>query len=211
MQERLHFMPSVTHYSITLPAFVADKLQEEAESTKTKRSTLIAQHLEQYYNAVPTAQYEAKIQELEKRVQEYEIVIQEVKQRAEAEAIKKAACEVQELTTALEQQTTQNATQMQELKTEMQQLQADNALQIQQMQAEAVQNAVSQDLVIKGLQNELENAKKDVKNLNEKVVDNAGTINELKADKEYLKKQLELLTLRLPTTETEKELEQKVQ
>jgi hypothetical protein len=37
------FMPPVNHYSITLPAFVASKLQEEAEREKTKRSTLIAQ------------------------------------------------------------------------------------------------------------------------------------------------------------------------
>jgi chromosome segregation ATPase len=191
-------MPPVNHYSITLPAFVADKLQEEAENTKTKRSTLIAQHLEQHYNAVPTAQYETKIQELEQQVRENAVKMQEVKERAEAAAVNKASLEIHELKKALEQQTALNEGKMQELKTEMQQLQTDNAAQVQKMQEEATQNAASQDAVIKGLQNELERAKTEAKYLTEKVSNDAGTINKLEADKEYFKKQLELVTLRLP-------------
>ena len=84
------------------------------------------------------------------------------------------------------------------LEDEVQQLTKDNAARMQQAQKEAAEKATSQDIVIKGLQNELENAQKDVKSLNEKVAENAGTINELKTDKEYFKKQLELVTLRLP-------------
>jgi|GEM_PF-3180972 len=191
-------MPPVNHYSITLPAFVATKLQEEAESTKTKRSTLIAAHLEQHYNAVPTAQYEAKIHELEEQVRENAVKMQEVKQRAEEYAANKASLEIQELKTAFEQQTAQNVAKMQELTAEMQQLNDDNVSHVQKMQEEAAQNAASQDVVIKGMQNELERAKTEAKNLSDKVADNAGTINKLEADKEYFKKQLELVTLRLP-------------
>jgi septal ring factor EnvC (AmiA/AmiB activator) len=205
MQERLHFMPPVNHYSITLPAFVATKLQEEAEREKTKRSTLIAHHLEQHYNTVPTAQYEFKIQELEKQVQEYEGIIQDLQTeaaeqitRVQKEASETAALEVKQLKRTLNQQASQSTARMQEFKNEMQLSQAENAAQNEKLKNEAAQNAASQDLVIKGLQNERENAQKDVKSLSETIVNNAGTINELKADKEYFKKQLELVTLRLP-------------
>lgn len=198
-------MPPVNHYSITLPAFVATKLQEEAEREKTKRSTLIAHHLEQYYNTVPTAQYEFKIQELEKQVQEYEGIIQDLQTeaaeqitRVQKEASETAALEVQQLKRTLNQQASQSTARMQEVKNEMQLVQAENAAKILEIEKEAAQNAASQDLVIKGLQNELGRAEIEVKNLSDKVTENAGTINELKTDKEYFKKQVELLTLRLP-------------
>jgi hypothetical protein len=56
----------------------------------------------------------------------------------------------------------------------------------------------SQDIVIAGLQNELESLRTQVKTLEEKLAIYVGLNNDLKADKENLQKQLELVTLRLP-------------
>jgi chromosome segregation ATPase len=56
----------------------------------------------------------------------------------------------------------------------------------------------SQDIVIAGLQNELETVRTQVKTLEEKLAIYMGLKNELQADKENLQKQLELVTLRLP-------------
>jgi peptidoglycan hydrolase CwlO-like protein len=56
----------------------------------------------------------------------------------------------------------------------------------------------TQDTVITGLQNELETVRTQVKTLEEKLVIYTGLNNDLKADKEALQKQLELVTLRLP-------------
>ncbi len=56
----------------------------------------------------------------------------------------------------------------------------------------------AQDIVITGLQNELETVRTQVKTLEEKLAIYIGLNNDLKADKETLQKQLELVTLRLP-------------
>lgn len=56
----------------------------------------------------------------------------------------------------------------------------------------------SQDIVIAGLQNELETVRTQVKTLEEKLAIYMGLKNELQADKENLQKQLELVTLRPP-------------
>jgi predicted nuclease with TOPRIM domain len=56
----------------------------------------------------------------------------------------------------------------------------------------------SQDIVIAGLKNELETVRMQVKTLEEKLAIYVGLNNDLKADKENLQKQLELVTLRLP-------------
>jgi predicted nuclease with TOPRIM domain len=55
----------------------------------------------------------------------------------------------------------------------------------------------AQDIVITGLQNELETVRTQVKTLEEKLAIYMGLNNDLKADKENLQKQLELVTLRL--------------
>jgi hypothetical protein len=56
----------------------------------------------------------------------------------------------------------------------------------------------AQDTIITGLQNELETVRTQVKTLEEKLVIYTGLNNDLKADKEALQKQLQLVTLRLP-------------
>lgn len=62
----------------------------------------------------------------------------------------------------------------------------------------ALRELHSQDIVIAGLKNELETLRTQVKTLEEKLAIYMGLNNDLKADKENLRKQLELVTLRLP-------------
>ena len=69
-------MAGPSHYTITLPVEVAGQLQEESNTTKTPRSTLIAKHLKQYYDTGPTVDFETKIQALKEG---YEAQIQELK------------------------------------------------------------------------------------------------------------------------------------
>ena len=61
-----------------------------------------------------------------------------------------------------------------------------------------VDEHTNQDAAITGLQNEAETLRTQVKTLEEKLVIYTGLNNDLKADKETLQKQLELVTLRLP-------------
>lgn len=56
----------------------------------------------------------------------------------------------------------------------------------------------AQDNAITGLQHELETVRAQGKTLEDKLSIYTGMINDLKADKETLQKQLELVTLRLP-------------
>ena len=177
----------MARFTITLPETVASKLAADEERLKIPRSTLIAEYLREHYNAVPTAQYEAQVQKLESQAREYERIIQDLQTeateqiaRARKEALEEAASEIQHLKGTLNQQASQSAVQM------------------QQVRMDATKNAASQDLVIKGLQNELEVTKTQTKSLEEKLVIYTGLNNDLKADKENLQKQLELVTLRLP-------------
>jgi septal ring factor EnvC (AmiA/AmiB activator) len=61
-----------------------------------------------------------------------------------------------------------------------------------------VDESTNQEAAIKGLQNELDTVRSQVKTLEEKLVIYTGLNNDLKSDKESLQKQLELVTLRLP-------------
>jgi predicted nucleic acid-binding Zn-ribbon protein len=69
---------------------------------------------------------------------------------------------------------------------------------VKQHREEAAQTAVSRQVVVKGLQHELELAKTNTKNLEEQLFLHKGIIQGLEKDKELCQKQLELVTLRLP-------------
>jgi predicted transcriptional regulator len=69
---------------------------------------------------------------------------------------------------------------------------------VKQHREEAAQTAVSHQVVVKGLQHELELVKTNVKNLEEQLFLHKGIIQGLEKDKELCQKQLELVTLRLP-------------
>jgi len=101
----------------------------------------------------------------------------------------------------LEKQLADDILTMQYLKQEAQEsaTQAQEALtQAKVAKAAAAQEATSHQVVVQGLQNELEKSTIQIKTLEDKLVTATGIINDLKADKENLQKQLELVTLRLP-------------
>jgi chromosome segregation ATPase len=101
----------------------------------------------------------------------------------------------------LEKQLADDILTMQYLKQEAQEsaTQAQEALtQAKVAKSAAAQEAASHQVVVKGLQNELEKSTIQIKTLEDKLVTSTGIINDLKADKLSLQKQLELVTLRLP-------------
>jgi chromosome segregation ATPase len=74
---------------------------------------------------------------------------------------------------------------------------ADKEAALAELQRQ-VDEQTNQDAAIIGLQNEAETLRTQAKNLEEKLAIYTGFNNDLKADKETLQKQLELVTLRLP-------------
>lgn len=101
----------------------------------------------------------------------------------------------------LEKQLADDILNMQYLKQEAQEsaTQAQEALtQAKVAKSAAAQEATSRQVVVQGLQNELEKSTFQIKTLEDKLVTSTGMINDLKADKQNLQKQLELVTLRLP-------------
>ena len=74
---------------------------------------------------------------------------------------------------------------------------ADKDAAISELQRQ-IDEHTNRDTAIKGLQQELDTVRMQVKTLDEKVAIYSGLNNDLKADKEQLQKQLELVTLRLP-------------
>ena len=101
----------------------------------------------------------------------------------------------------LEKQLADDVLNMQYLKQEAQEsaTQAQEALtQANVAKSAAAQEATSHQVVVQGLQNELEKSTFQIKTLEDTLVTSTGMINDLKADKQNLQKQLELVTLRLP-------------
>jgi chromosome segregation ATPase len=155
-------------YSVALSPSLATLLKEQAEAEGASLSAAIADIVEDYYNRPPVAEYE-KLRKLEtEAILEREKQIKDLQREAQEHSRLAAA--------------------------QLQHAEASAASKLQQVKAEAA----SQDTIIKGLQNELELTKTQMKSLDEKLAIYTGLNNDLKADKEMLKKQVELLTLRLP-------------
>ena len=186
-------MTKVKHYTISLPAHVTAKLQAESEESKIPKSTLIAQHLEDYY-VTAAAKYEEQMQKLKS---DHAAMIQELTKDYEAKVQEREAT-IQELKVQQKELNRQHTAEVQKIRGEIQQVKAAATAEIQQAQKEAAEKSASQDLVIKGLHNEVELAKTEAKNLSEKIISEADAIRKLEDDKDFFKKQLELVTLRLP-------------
>ena len=54
----------MARYNITIPDFIAKKLDEDAENQEMARSTLIAQYIEQHYEGKSEADIDAEIARL---------------------------------------------------------------------------------------------------------------------------------------------------
>ena len=101
----------------------------------------------------------------------------------------------------LEKQLADDILSMQYLKQEAQEsaTQAQEALtQAKVAKSAAAHESASHQVVVQGLQNELEKSTIQLKRLKTSLFTSTGIINDLKADKQSLQKQLELVTLRLP-------------
>lgn len=193
----------MARFTITLPEKVASRLADDEGQLKTPRSTLIAQYLEQHYTEKSAAEYEEALQELTQRAQEAEEQTQECKERAEklAGELKEAETQRQVERENLEKQREEAEVQLHEYKklVDVRAAAAANyETQLRGCKEQSAADMASKNIVISGLQNELESAKTQTKNLDDKLVIYSGIINDLKADKENLQKQLELVTLRLP-------------
>ena len=70
--------------------------------------------------------------------------------------------------------------------------------EIQRLRDERTKLEASKATVVQGVQNELAVTQGNVKNLSEQLEMHKQIIHDLKEDKEQLRKQLELVTLRLP-------------
>jgi len=165
--------------------------------------------------------YEARIHELNEQhttqiaqVQQVRAEVQRVQdkaaadmQQANAEAAQNAAVQAQTIsslqneletskshTKSLEKQLTDNVVTIKHLEQEAQ----EALTQSHVSEAAATKEAASHQVVVQGLQNEREKKNLEIKMLEDKLVTSVGIINDLKADKENLQKQLELVTLRLP-------------
>jgi hypothetical protein len=159
-------------YSVTLSPSLATLLKEQALAEDASLSAVIAKIVEDYYNKPPAAEYEKLLKLETEAILEREKQVKEVKTEAQEHSRRAAA--------------------------QLQQAEANASAKLQQVKAGAAAKAASQDIMIKGLQNELELTKTQMKTLDEKLAIYTGLNNDLKADKEILQKQVELLTLRLP-------------
>ena len=137
------------HFTISLPEDVTTKLQQEADNTGIKKSTLIAQHIQKHYETT-TETYEAKLRHKEATINEQQATI--------------------------EKQT----------------------VSLKELQAKLEITSKSNEIIIKGLQNEMELLKQRIQSLEEAKHVDRGIIADLRADKDNLLKQLTLVTLRLP-------------
>lgn len=202
----------MARFNITLPEFIAKKLDEDAGNQDKARSTLIAQYIEQHYEGKSEADIDAEIARL--RTESADIV-----QRARSEHEKKVErliteheTELQRIRTDCEKQVQQlsvdNTATTQQFEDELEKLEAitqklSNDLKAsEERNASAVeklrQSETSKNTVVTGLQHENELLQQKVTNLETLLQTERGITSELRRDKETIQKQLELVTLRLP-------------
>jgi len=213
----------MARFNITLPASVAKMLDQDAEQQDIARSTLIAQHIAQHYEGRSEADYEAEIREqraeYEKQVQNQRAESANLVQRVSAEyenkiekLIAEHDAEIQQVRADGEKQIQQinadRSASIQQLENSLEELESvthqldanlkesgerNRSLVEQLRESEAAHQTVAIDL-----QHRVELLEKDKASLEAALQVEKDHSLELKADKETLQKQVELLTLRLP-------------
>lgn len=202
----------MARFNITLPDFVAGKLDEDASRQKIARSTLIAQHIEQHYEGKSASEFEEEIRQVRAETAD---VVQRVRNEfdkrtqtlvAEHETEKQqlqADCEKR-----LEQIAADSATTVQQFENELEQLETVTKNLDHNLKASEERNAAavekfrqlesSKNAVVTGLQHEVELLQQKVGHLETLLHTEREITSELRNDKESIQKQLELVTLRLP-------------
>ena len=202
----------MARYNITIPDYIAKRLDEDADNQDMARSTLIAQYIEQRYEGKSEADIDAEIARL--RAESADIV-----QRARQEHEKKVEhliatheTELQQIRSDFEMQIEQinadHTTVSKQLEEDVQRLEAISEKcrydlkSSEERNASAVeklrQSEASKSAVVTGLQHENELSQQKIENLETLLQTEKGLNSDLRRDKESIQKQLELVTLRLP-------------
>jgi len=212
-------------FTITLPDSVAGKLDADVSEHETPRSTLIASYIEQHYESAgqPVVDYDEIIQTIKTK---HEDEVRQINEAHEADLAKlrDSYADVMQRARQEHEEKVQRVTDDHEEK--VRQISEEHKAEVQQIRAECDKRAeeakqlegdverlegitnkldgerkaseASKNVVVTGMQHEIELLNQKVTRLEDTLVTSAGLINDLKADKESLQKQLELVTLRLP-------------
>jgi metal-responsive CopG/Arc/MetJ family transcriptional regulator len=192
----------MARFSFSIPDEVAEMIDRDVENKGTSRSRLIAEYIERHYKGET------------QRIESVEIV-QRVKSEHEKRVqhlITKHDAAVQQIQTECEKRVedikADNAANTQQLESDVERLETITEKLENDFKASEERNAslreklrqseASTNDVFTGLQQKLELFKQKVTNLEDNLHIERGHVAELRQDKEYLQKQLELVTLRLP-------------
>jgi hypothetical protein len=202
----------MARFNITIPDFLAKKLDEDAKNQDMPRSTLIAQYIEQHYEGKSEADIEAEIVRLRS---ESAAIVQRVRIEHEKKVQHLIATHETELQQMrydyekkIEQITSDNAAATQLLEEDVERLELisekykTDLLSSDERNASAIerlrQSEASKNTVVTALQHENELLQQQVSHLETLLQTEKGISSELRHDKETMQKQLELVTLRLP-------------
>jgi len=213
----------MARFNITLPASVAQMLDQDATHQDIPRSTLIAQHITQHYEGRTEADYETEIRDLrthyEKQIQnqraESANIVQRVREEHEKKLQKLIAdhdAEIQQIRVDFEKQIQQiiadRSASIQQLENSLEELESvSQQLDANLKESEERNRSLmekSRDLeashqtVVIGLQHRAELLEKDKANLEAALQVEKGHSLELRSDKEGLQKQVEFQRLQLP-------------
>jgi metal-responsive CopG/Arc/MetJ family transcriptional regulator len=192
----------MARFSFSIPDEVAEMLDRDVENKSTSRSSLIAEFIERHYKR--ETQRKEDIDVVQRVRSEWEKKVQHLIAEHDAEVLQIRT----EYEKQLEQINADNAANTQQLENDVERLEKlteklENDLKAsEERNASAVeklrQSESSKNVVVNGLQHEVELLKKDNAKLESELQTEKILSNERKADKENLQKQLELVTLRLP-------------
>jgi len=202
----------MARYNITIPDYIAKRLNEDADNQDMARSTLIAQYIEQHYEGKSEADIDAEITRL--RAESADIV-----QRARQEHEKKVEhliatheTELQQVRSdyenKIEQINSDHTTAAKQLEEDVERLEAISEKCKFDLKTSEERNAsavgklrdseASKNTVVTGLQHENELLQQKIENIETLLQTEKGLNSDLRRDKESIQKQLELVTLRLP-------------
>lgn len=215
----------ILRFTITLPDSVAEKLSADVTDQDSPRSTLIARYIEEHYEAAgqPVVDCEAELQKLKTK---HEDEVRQINEAHEAEhkKLRESYADImqrareehekrgQQITVEHDEKVRQIAD---ERKAEVQQIRAEcekRAEEAKQLEddverLEGITNKLDNELkasqtsksvVVTGMQHEIELMQQKVSSLEDTLHLEREHLSELRRDKEDCKKQLELVTLRLP-------------
>jgi len=192
----------MARFSFSIPDEVAEMLDKDLEGTGKSRSSLIAEYIEQHYKG--KAQLAEHVNAVQRAKSEHEKRVQRLiaEHAAEVQQIR-AECEkrIEDLKADSAASTQQLEDDVERLEKIVEKFEHDFKAS-EERTASAVerlrQSEASKQTVETVLQHEIELLRVKVTNLEEAMHTERAHLSEISRDKDDLKKQLELVTLRLP-------------